>query len=242
MFVLGQKAQLTAYEKPSASAVQDVTNTATWQSSNPAVATVSSTGLLTALTLGSTVITATDQATTGSLVVTVVAKSVTAVLVVGPTTLPTGQAVVLTASATTTGGKQVVTDGVTWQSSNPAVASVAGDGTLTALSRGTTTVSATYQGVTGTLAVTVADVTVTAITFYGNTTVTVGLTTQLTATATLADGSSQIVTNFVTWQSLNPDIATVSASGLVTASTTAGTATITATYLGATGSVVITVQ
>ena len=229
-------------EKASATGATDITNTATWQSSNSGVATVSATGVVTAMAMGATVITASDQTVTGSLVVTVVASTVSSVLVVGPPAMATGESVELTASASTTGGKIVVTDGVTWRSSNPAVASVSDAGVLTALSPGTVTVSATYQGVTGTLAVTVANVSVTAIMFYGNTTVTLGLTTQLTATATFADGSSRIVTNFATWQSLNTDIATVSASGLVTASSTAGTATITATYLGTTGIVAITVQ
>jgi uncharacterized protein YjdB len=136
----------------------------------------------------------------------------------------------------------VVTNGVTWQSSNPGVAAVSDGGILTALAPGTATISATYQGVTGTLAVTVANVAVTSITFYGTTSVTRGATAQLTATATYADGSSHIVTNLVVWQSLNADIATVSSSGLITATSTAGTATITATYLGVTGSVAITVS
>jgi uncharacterized protein YjdB len=136
----------------------------------------------------------------------------------------------------------VVTGGVVWQSSNPAIAAVSDAGLLTAVSAGTATITASYAGVVGTLTVTVADVTVTSISFYGTTTVTRGLTTQLTATAMLADGSSRIVTNFAAWQSLNTDIATVSSNGLVTTLSTAGTATITATYLGTTGSVDITVN
>jgi hypothetical protein len=163
-------------------------------------------------------------------------------LVVGPSSMATGEVDQLTASATTTGGKQVVTTGVTWQSANPAVAAVSDSGVLTGVAPGTTTISATYQGVVGTLTVTVANVTVTSISFYGTTTVSESLTTQLTATAMLADGSSRIVTNFANWQSLDTTLATVSGSGLVTAATTAGTVTITATYLGVTGSVAITIQ
>jgi uncharacterized protein YjdB len=141
---------------------------------------------------------------------------VSSLLVVGPTSIATGQTSELTASASTIGGKQVVTSGVTWQSSKPGVATVSDAGILTAVAPGTVTVTATYQGVTGSLTVTVADVTVSAITFYGTTTVTRGGTTQLTATAVLGDGSMRIVTNFAAWASLNTDIATVSAGGLVT--------------------------
>jgi uncharacterized protein YjdB len=194
------------------------------------------------MALGTTVIKASDSTASGTLVVSVVATTVKSLLVVGPTTIPAGQTSQLTASISTTGSRQVVTGAVTWQSSNPAIAAVSDAGILTAVSAGAATITASYQGVVGTLTVTVVDVTVTSISFYGTTSVTRGLTTQLTATAMLADGTSRIVTNFAAWQSLNTDIATVSSSGLVTTLSTAGTATITATYLGTTGSVDITVN
>jgi uncharacterized protein YjdB len=241
-FTVGQAGQLSAIERQSATTSQDVTMTASWQSSNPSVATISATGLVTAMALGSTVIMASDQAAVGTLVLTVVPRTVTSLLVVGPTAVPTGQTSELTASASTTGGKQVVTSGVTWQSSNPGVATVSDAGILTAIAPGTVTVTAAYQGVTGSLTITVADVTVSAITLYGTTSVTRGGTTQLMATAVLGDGSMRIVTNFAAWASLNTDIATVSSSGLVTTLSTAGTVTVTATYLGTTGSVDITVN
>lgn len=242
VFVPGQSGQLNAIERSTASTVQDVTTTAKWESSNPSVATVSASGFVTAMALGATVIKASDVTAAGTLVVSVVAGTVKSVLVVGPTTIPAGQSSELTASATTIGGKEVVTSGVVWQSSKPAVATVSDAGVLNAVSPGTTTITASYQGVVGTLTVTVVDVTVTSISFYGATTVTQGGTAQLTATAMLGDGSSRIVTNFATWQSLNSDIATVSDTGVVTALSTAGTATITATYLGNTGAVNITVN
>jgi uncharacterized protein YjdB len=243
VFVLGQSGQLDAIERPTASTVQDVTTTAKWESSNPSVATVSATGFVTAMALGATIIKASDSTAAGTLVVSVVAGTVKSVLIVGPTTMPTGQASELTASVSTAdGGREVVTSGVAWQSSKPTVATVSDAGVLTAVSPGTTTITATYQGVVGSLTVTVVDVTVRSISFYGTTTVTRGATAQLTATATLGDGSSRIVTNSATWQSLNTDIATVSDTGLVTTLSTAGTATITATYLGTTGSVDVTVN
>src|ERR1700730_2606866 len=71
-------------------------------------------------------------------------------------------------------------------------------------------------------------------------TVAVGQTIQLTATATLSNGSSQNVSTQVTWQSSNQVVATVSGTGLVT-SVTVGTATITATYQGKTATIVISV-
>lgn len=240
--MVGQTGQLNAVERPSATTTLDVTTTAAWDSSNPGVATVSTSGLVTAIATGVAIIKASDAVATGTLVMTVVATTVKSLLIVGPATIPTGQTSQLTASVSTTGSRQVVTGGVVWQSSNPAIVTVSDAGMLTAVSKGTATITASYQGVIGTLTVTVSDITVTSIAFYGTTTVTRGLTTQLTATATLADGSARIVSNVAVWQSLNTDIATVSSSGLVTTLSTAGTATITATYLGTTGSVDIVVN
>jgi uncharacterized protein YjdB len=237
--MVGQTAQLTATERLTSSITQDVTSTSTWQSSNPAVATVSGAGVVTAASLGSTVITATSQSVAGTLLVSVVANTVRSILVVGPNTLAIGQTSALSAAAsTTTSGMQVVTDGVAWQSSKPDVASVSRDGVLTATAPGTTTISATYAGVTGSLTVTVVNLVVTSIAFFGPTTVTSGTPTQLMATAMFADGMAQIITNMASWQSSDTGAATVSSSGLVTWVAT-GTTTITASYLGITGSVVM---
>jgi len=62
-----------------------------------------------------------------------------------------------------------------------------------------------------------------------------GQTSQLVATATFADGTSQVVTNEATWQSLNPTVATVTTTGVV-AALTYGTAIVTATFRGVSGS------
>jgi hypothetical protein len=62
----GQTSQLTATAQATDSSQQDVTSQATWQSSNAAAATVSGTGLLTAVGLGQSLITATYQTISGT--------------------------------------------------------------------------------------------------------------------------------------------------------------------------------
>lgn len=62
----------------------------------------------------------------------------------------------------------------------------------------------------------------------------VGATAQYSAVANLSDGSTENVTTSATWTSSNPDIATVSATGLVTA-VAQGNVSISATFDSVTG-------
>jgi hypothetical protein len=71
--------------------------------------------------------------------------------------------------------------------------------------------------------------TVASVAVAGNVAVSQGGTSQLTATAHYSDQTTETVTSQATWTSSNPAVATVSATGLLTAVTT-GTADITATF------------
>lgn len=71
----GATAQLTARARFSDGTTQDVSSQATWQSTNTAVATVSTTGVLSGVGLGSTDISAVYQAQTGRRTVTVSAAN-----------------------------------------------------------------------------------------------------------------------------------------------------------------------
>jgi len=117
---------------------QDVTTLATWQSSNPRVATVSNTGIVTAVGPGTATISAKYMGTTGSSDVAVV-DAVSSVLLFGPTSLTVGTTTPqpFTAAAVMTAGpERVVTNVATWSSSDPGVATVSD--------------TATYNGVAGT--------------------------------------------------------------------------------------------
>jgi hypothetical protein len=69
----------------------------------------------------------------------------------------------------------------------------------------------------------------------------VGQTGQLTATATLSDGTIQSVTSSAMWQSSNQSVVTVSSNGLATA-VAVGQATITATAQAKSGTLAMTVS
>ena len=68
----------------------------------------------------------------------------------------------------------------------------------------------------------------------------VGAVTQLTATATLSDGTTQDVTNSATWLASDPTVVTVSATGAVTG-VRPGTTSVFVTVGAVTGALQLTV-
>lgn len=89
--------------------------------------------------------------------------------------------------------------------------------------------------------VTPSSPTLISVTLNGNIAILSGQTSQLTATANFAKGTTQDVTGQAAWSSVTPTIATVSATGMVTA-LAPGVAEIRATYQSVTGSLQITVN
>jgi len=141
------------------------------------------------------------------------------------------------------GNTEALTSGVTWTSSNAAIATISAAGLATGVKSGTTTIKATADGFTAmaTLTVTAATVTVTSIAVSPSTpSITAGATQQFTATATYSDGSTGNVTASATWASSNTMVATVNSAGLATGES-AGNATISATLGGQVGATKLTV-
>ena len=239
---------------------RNVTAAATWSSSDGTVAVVSNAGgtigRATGLKAGTSTITASYGGMSASTTLTVVAKKVTSIQVTptNPTAvLGINQPFVATAvyDDNTTGA---VTGASTWTSSDPTVASVgtAGGtaGVATPIKAGTTTVTANYQGVSGTSVLTVSTAKLKSIAITPSPlSIVIGGHQQLTATGTWDDNSTRDITNNVTWLSSSGDaggdtIATVSnaagSRGLFTA-VSAGSVTITAAFQGVTGTLAGTV-
>ena len=74
-----------------------------------------------------------------------------------------------------------------------------------------------------------------------NSSIWAGVSQQFTATGTYSDGSTQNLSNQVTWTSLNAGVATINTNGLATGVST-GTTTISAAMAGVTGSSLLTVR
>jgi hypothetical protein len=144
------------------------------------------------------------------------------------------------ATPRTSSGVPVTGRAVTWSSSDPGVASLATDGTVTALAPGTTRITARVDGVSGFADLTVSTVPVDLVELLPKaTTVVTGSTVQLTANVYDADGGV-LTGRLLTWSSSEVLIATVSNDGLVTTHGV-GQVTITATVEGKSGSATITV-
>jgi hypothetical protein len=161
----------------------------------------------------------------------------TAVASIAVTSAPISSASIqLTALARLSdGNSQDVTRLSAWESSNQAVATVSPAGMLTVVGAGELDVRATYQNVSGSTHLRVANVPVAAVTVTG---APAGSSTpfQLTAMARLVDGSSVDVTKTAAWQSSNTQLATVSSTGLVTVVGT-GDVDLQATYQSVSGTV-----
>jgi hypothetical protein len=136
---------------------------------------------------------------------------------------------------------QTLTGSVVWASATPGVATITAGGLATGAGVGTSSISATLGGKSGSTVLTVTAATLQSIAVTpANPSITQGLTQQFAATGTYSDNSTQTLTGSVTWASATPGVATITAGGLATGAGT-GTSSISATLAGKSGSTVLTV-
>ncbi|MFN8575031.1 MAG: Ig-like domain-containing protein [Gemmatimonadaceae bacterium] len=131
--------------------------TVTWTSSAPTVASVSTSGLVTALTVGNAEISAASEGRTGTATVSVVSPIATISLDHSSEALVAGQTLQLTATTKDAGGAVLTGRTLTWTTSAPAVATVSSTGLVTALTAGTATIGVAGEGKSATAAITVTD-------------------------------------------------------------------------------------
>src|SRR6266480_3954139 len=237
---VGATTQLTATPEDSTGAALGG-RAVTWATSNGAVATVSASGLVTGVAAGSATITANSEGQSGRSALTVTNVPVASVTMSpAAATVTVGTTTQVTATPKDANGTALSGGVVTWGTSNAAVATVSASGLVTGVAAGSATITATSEGQSGTAALTVTNVPVASVTVSPATaSLTVGATTQLTATPKDANGTA-LSGRVVTWGTSNAAAATVSANGVVTGVAT-GSATITATSEGQSGTSAITV-
>lgn len=245
--VAGQSQQLTATATYSDHSTKDVTATAIWTSSNGSIATVATGGMLTAKASGQCSVSAKVGSVGGSLAVTVTPALISIVVTPATPSIAVNTSEQFFATGTySDNSTQNITSQVTWASTNTGVATVSTTaptkGLVSAVSAGTTTISASLGSVTGSTQLTVTSATVTQITVSAaSSTLTLGLSQQYTASGNFSDGSTQDLTGVVQWHSSNSNVASTTVSGFVTARTL-GTVTISASFGGLTGSTSLTVN
>jgi uncharacterized protein YjdB len=239
--VVGNTQQLVATAKDANGAT--LTGRAVAWASDNSAATVDATGLVTAVSAGRATITATSEGRSGTSVITVTLVPVSSVTVSpASASIVAGATQQFTATPKDANNNDLTGRSITWSSSNPAIAKVdASTGLVTGLSSGgPVTITATSEGKSGTASVTVTPVPVATVTVSPSpTTVSVGGVRSLTAT--LRDANNNVLTGrTVSWTSDAPSVATVNGSGVVSG-VTPGSATITATSEGKSGTSSVTV-
>jgi uncharacterized protein YjdB len=260
--VPGATAQLTAtgvYSHGTGPATtQNLTSQVSWGTSSADVATVSNTGMVTAVGAGTVTITASIKGYSGLLsassIITVTASTTgpngndVTKLTITPssqTVAAPGDTATYTAIGTTAAGASVSVTNLVWSSSSPQIATITAAGVATAVGQGATTISALYTNADNTVATGTATFTVTGGGTANSDIVTLTIvpssqsvpapSDQATfiAVGTTASGSTVSLTGQVTWSSSSTAIATITPQTGVATGVAAGTATITAQFQNA---------
>jgi len=157
-FFVGQSVQATA-------TLRDLTNNVltnyavTWTSSNPSVASVGPSGLITATSVGVSTITATSSGKSATLIVTTSLVPVSTVTLATLKPAQIGRSIQLSNTLKSAGGTTLTTDQriLSWASTDNIVATVSSTGILTGISAGTTIITCVVEGKVGLLNVTVSE-------------------------------------------------------------------------------------
>jgi len=187
-----------------------------WTSSNPAIASVSDAGVVSAIAIGSVTIAATSEGKSGTAELTVVPPPVATISVtLAQSVLPVNASTSATAVLRDANGGVLTNRAVTWSSSNTSVATVGTTGLVTALAGGTATITAMSEGRAGSANLTVQQPPVATVTVSGASRVKVGDSYNYSATLRLADGS--VVTRPIAWDITDASRASITQGGVLTA-------------------------
>ena len=201
---LGETVTLTATVLP-----EDATNKAVvWNTGDPSIATVKD-GVVTGVAVGETTILATVGELTARCKVSVVIPLKSLALSPDKIEMLLGETRTITPVFTP---KDATVKKVEWSFADRNVISIDDNGVVTGIGFGTTTVTATANGLEATAEVTVSYIRVESISFAPeNPTITVGYGQAIRAHLTPSDAYN----NIVTWKSSNPNIVTVTEGTIV---------------------------
>jgi len=237
----GSAQQFSAMGTYSDGSSKDITATVQWSSSNASVASVSSSGMANGAASGQTTVIAKSGTVQGTASLTVSSSGggggggssptlISVTVSAAASSIPVNTAQQFTATGSYDNGSSAdITALVTWNSSLPTSATISPTGSATAVAAGTTTISATLSGITGSMIFTVTAPALTGILISpDDLTLGIGINQQYVATAIYSDGSVEDLASGVTWSSSTTSTATIDASGLASTAG-AGQTTLTAT-------------
>jgi uncharacterized protein YjdB len=247
--LVGATQQLTATGTYSDGTSKNITSTVAWSSSSSSIAAVKA-GLVTGVKGGSVTITATlsniSKGTT--LTVTPVQVSIGVSSSNNNYSANIGSTLQMVATANfNDGSTSAITSKAAWSSSSTKIATVNSAGLVDAVSAGTATITAAYNGQTGFALITVNSSSTSGAPTLKSIAVTpnpataiLGSPLTLTATGSYSDGSSKNISSSVTWSSSATSTAVAGSDGVVTP-VAVGQSTIKATSGSVSGSTVLTV-
>ncbi|MDD2582327.1 MAG: Ig-like domain-containing protein [Desulfuromonadaceae bacterium] len=199
---------------------QDITYDVAWASSSPDFATVSidpaSRGLVQAIAVGTSDITATFGAVSATSLITVTEPVLESITLSpnNPTLLTLSTRRLVATGTYSDGSTPDLSSQVTWNSSDTTITTIASDGTATALKPGSATISATLGSVSATTNLkatggylTGISVSPAAVTLVKDT------AGRISATGTFSNGSTRDITGAVTWTPIDTSLATVTLAG-----------------------------
>ena len=129
----------------------------TWSTSDATKATVDGAGVVSGVAIGTVTITATSETKAGTAAITVSLEPVGIVKISSPVTnIAVGATATLSATTTNSGGVTLTGRTVTWTSSDPSKATITAAGLVTGIAVGSTTITATSEGVSSMATVNVA--------------------------------------------------------------------------------------
>ena len=223
---------------------RDVSRVTAWSSSATAVGTIASTGVATGVASGNTTITAAFGGMTGTSLLSVTTATLSSITVspASATVAMNGTQQYQATATYSDSSTRDVTTAVTWASAPTSVATISASGAARGVASGTANITASLNGKTGTASLNVTPATLVSVAVTPSTaTVQIGQGTPLMVKGTYSDNSVVDLTNSAQWTSGTPSVATVISNSGAVKAVSSGSATITASVGGKSGTSLITV-